>query len=139
MAKKKYLRLAKWVIKEATTLKQLLTKKQIKKLKKAKSIEVDAIDGCLYAIIGGGNTAYHKAQYLIEKATPRRFDAIENIRKKDSTKDGEGYSCIEAALNYMPQKDIQSLIDFLLDRQYSLILTPNEWKYGKHGSIFTIN
>lgn len=50
MVKKKYSRLAKWVVEEATALK-MLTKKQVKRLKKAKNISVDQVDGCIYGII----------------------------------------------------------------------------------------
>ena len=140
MAKKKYVRLAKWVIKEATALKSLLTKKQVKRLKKAENITVEEIDGCIYAIIFEGNSIDDDAQEVMKKCSPRWFRSTEDIKKKDSTKkySYSSFSCIEVALMCMPKEDIQNLVNFLTDKQYDLHLTPESWGKGKHGAVFQL-
>lgn len=140
MAKKKYSRLAKWVVEEATALKSLLTKKQVKRLKKAKNISVDQVDGCIYGIIFKGNSIDDDAQELVQKCAPRWFNLTDNIKKKDSTKEYNylHFSCIEVALFRMSASDIQNLVDFLTDKQYELRLNPENWKNGKHGSVFPL-
>ena len=140
MVKKKYSRLAKWVVEEATALKSLLTKKQVKRLKKAKNISVDQVDGCIYGIIFKGNSTDDDAQDLVQKCTPRWFNSTNNIKKKDSTKEYNylHFSCIEVALMRMSASDIQNLVDFLTDKQYELRLNPEKWKNGKHGSLFPL-
>jgi hypothetical protein len=140
MVKKKYSRLAKWVVEEATALKSLLTKKQVKRLKKAKNISVDQVDGCIYGIIFKGNSTDDDAQELVQKCAPRWFNSTDNIKKKDSTKEYNylHFSCIEVALMRMSASDIQNLVDFLTDKQYELRLNPENWKNGKHGSVFPL-
>ena len=140
MAKKKYVRLTKWVIKEATALKSLLTKKQVKRLKKAESLTVDQIDACIYGIIFKGNSINDDAQEVIKKCSPRWFGSTEDIKKKDSTKKYSylSFSCIEVALMCMPKEDIQNMVNFLTDKQYDLHLNPENWKKDKHGSVFQL-
>jgi hypothetical protein len=140
MVKKKYSRLAKWVLEEATALKSLLTKKQVKRLKKAKKLTVDQVDGCIYGIIFKGNSIDDDAQELVKKCTPRWFNLTDNIKKKNSTKEYNylHFSCIEVALMRMSASDIQNLVDFLTDKQYELRLNPKNWKYGKHGLNFSL-
>jgi len=140
MAKKKYVRLAKWVTKEATALKSLLTKKQVKRLKKAETISVDLTDGCIYAIIFNGNSTDGDAQEIMEKCSPRWFKSTNQIKKKHSTKQ-YGYfnfSCIEVAIMCMSPKDIQNLVNFLTDKKEELILNPGDWEYEKHGTVFQL-
>lgn len=149
MAKKKYVRLAKWATKEATALKSLLTKKQVKRLKKAETISVDLTDGCIYAIIFNGNSIDGDAQEIMEKCSPRWFKSTPldvylqrkaQIKKKHSTKQYgySNFSCIEVAIMCMPPKDIENLVNFLTDKKEELILNPGDWEYEKHGTVFQL-
>ena len=141
MIKKKNARLAKWVIKEATALKSLLTKKQAKRLKKAEYICPDQRDECLYGTIVADDSSNSEATELMGKVTPRWFRGIEKACKPSKAR-REGwcvnYTCIEVALCRMPQVDVKNLVLFLTGEKDDLILHPSTWKFQKYGSTFQL-